>query len=228
MGPVLLAGSGQPTSKVFRTLMRRAFDRPDRKSTGKKPRVALSLAPIAETPAIVRKFASWFTPAIFHGAEVERFTVAGEPDAMPEARAKEIVERADLIFLSGGDPVVGARLFTESGADVWLREARARGAALAGGSAGAILLGAFWASWPDEPDGRPFDGGELVRCTGVVPDLVLDTHAEEDEWAELSLVRGMLEARGERVRLRGIPTGGGLIVDGEGALEEIGDPPFQP
>lgn len=227
MGPVLLAGSGQPTSKVFRTLIRRALD-PIR---GRKPRVALSLAPIAETPAILRKFASWFSPAIFHGAEVERFSVPGEPDATPEARAREIVERADLIFLSGGDPIAGARLFSASGADAWLRAARERGAALAGGSAGAILLGAYWASWPEEPDdepsGQPFDGGELVRCTGVVGDLVIDTHAEEDEWAELALVRGMLEARGERLRLRGIPTGGGLIVSGDGTLETVGDPPFE-
>jgi cyanophycinase-like exopeptidase len=224
MGPVLLAGSGQPTTKIFRTLIRRALD----PIKGRKPKVALSLAPIAESPAILRKFVGWFSPAIFCGAEVERFTVAGEPDAIPEKRAREIVERADQIFLSGGDPVAGARLYAESGADVWLREARARGAALAGGSAGAILLGAFWATWPDEPDGRPFDGGELVRCTGVVPDLVVDTHAEEDEWAELLLVRDLLDARGVALRLRGIPTGGGLVVDGAGALEAIGDPPFQP
>lgn len=223
-GLVLLAGSGQPTSKVFKTLLERGLGH----VRGRKPRVALSLAAIAESPAILRKFLGWFSPALFRGAEVERFTVAGEPDAMDPARARAIVERADLVFLSGGDPVIGARLLTSSGADEWLKEARARGCALAGGSAGAILLGAYWASWPEEPDGRPFDGGELVRCTGVVPDLVVDTHAEDDDWAELKLVKGMLEARGERLRLRGLPTRGGVIVGADGVLEPVGDPPYEP
>jgi hypothetical protein len=90
------------------------------------------------------------------------------------------------------------------------------------------MLGSFWGDWPEEPDGRPFDGGALVRMTGVVSDLVVDTHNEEDDWDELRLVHGMLQAAGEPARLRGIPTGGGLIVAPDGSLESVGDPPFAP
>ena len=97
-------------------------------------------------------------------------------------------------------------------------------------SAGAMMLCAHWASWPEQeaPVGAPFDGGELVRCTGVVPDLVVDCHAEDDGWSELVLVRGMLQAQGLTARLRGIPSGGGLIVAPDGSLEVIGKGPFEP
>jgi hypothetical protein len=114
-----------------------------------------------------------------------------------------------------------------AGAAGWLRDAHARGATLAGGSAGAILLGSFWAQWPDEPGDRPFDGGELIRCCGVAADLVVDTHDEEDGWGELKLVHGMLRAAGHRQRVRGIPTKGGLVVHADGRLEPVGEPPFE-
>jgi cyanophycinase-like exopeptidase len=190
--------------------------------------VAISLAALANSMGAVRKFLGWFTARTFGDAEVERFSVAGEQDAMDRDAAYGIVQRADLIYLTGGDPVLGAKVLAEAGADEWLREARQRGAHLAGGSAGAIMLGAWWADWPDEPDGSPFDGGTLVRCTGVVPDLVLDTHAEDDQWEELLLVKGMLEAAHHSVRLRGIPTDGGLVVGPDGSLRAIGEEPFIP
>ena len=194
---------------------------------GRKPRVALSLAPIADNAGFVRKAAGWFTAAQFCGADVHRFAVAGEPGAMPEREARDVLEAADLVFISGGDPVVGARILVESGADAWLREARARGASLAGGSAGAIVLGAFWAEWPEEaPPGAPFDGGTLVRCTGVAGDVVVDTHDEEGGWSELQLIAGMLRATGHTARLRGVPTLGGLCVAPDGTLTDFGDPCF--
>jgi len=227
-GPVHLLGTGQPTSRLFREMVTHALSHVQ----GRAPRVALSLAALAETQGAIRKFLGWFTAHAFGGAQVTRFTVEGEPKPMSADEARAIVDAADLIYLTGGDPVAGARVLTGSGADLWLREARARGAALAGGSAGAILLGAWWAEWPDEPDAllrqRPFDGGSLLRCTGVVPDLVVDTHAEEDAWQELRLVQGLLAAAGHTPRLRGIPTGGGLVVGPDGSLTVVGDPPHLP
>jgi cyanophycinase-like exopeptidase len=215
-GRVYLQGSGQPSAPAFKQMIEQALGG----VTGRKPRVALTLAALDGNASIIKKFLGWFTARAFGGAEVTRI------DELSAEAAKAAVESADLIYLSGGDPVAGARNLAASGRDVWLREARARGAALGGGSAGAILLGAFWADWPEEPDGKPFDGGTLVRMTGVVGDLVVDTHNEEDDWDELRLVHGMLQAAGENVRLRGIPTGGGLIVAPDGAIQAIGDPPL--
>jgi cyanophycinase-like exopeptidase len=219
---IYLLGSGQPSGPLFDDLLDRAFAN----LRGRTGRVALSLAAIADQPSILRKFAGWFVSRTFRGAKVTRFSVSGEADAQSPAEARRIVEEADLIFLGGGDPTVGAKILRGAGADAWLRAARDRGAVLSGGSAGAILLGAFWAEWPEKPEGRPFDGGELVACTGVVGDLVVDTHDEKDGWGELKLVHGMLRAAGHTHRVRGIPTRGGLVVHDDGRLESTGDPVF--
>jgi cyanophycinase-like exopeptidase len=172
---------------------------------------------------------------LFGGADVQRFTVDGESRGtgaalMPPAEAIAILERADVVFVSGGDPVQGARLLAGAGADRWLRDARARGTPCLGISAGAILLAAWWAEWPDlPPHGTPHDGGELVPCTGVVPDLVVDCHAEDDDWSELRLVRAMLRDRTTRggppprLRFLGLPTGGGVVVGPDGTIADVGD-----
>jgi len=162
--------------------------------------------------------------------EVTRFSVAGERDAMPPGEARAVLERADLVFLGGGDPVEGARLLVAAGADAWLRDAHARGVPCMGVSAGAILLGAWWASWPDSPPaGAAHEGGELVRCTGAVPDLVVDCHAEEDDWNELRIVRAMLRDRlGEGAvlpRFLGLPSGTGIIVSPGGPYRSVGGEP---
>jgi cyanophycinase-like exopeptidase len=215
MALVFLVGSGRLEAELFQSLIARV----------KPKRVAVSMAPLHGNPMLAAgRVSAMFSARSFGDAIVERFAVGAEVGASSEAR--NVVERADLIFLSGGDPVIAAELFRASGADAWLREARARGAHLAGGSAGAILLGAAWARWPDEPDGKPFDGGALVECTRVIPDLVVDTHAEEDDWVELRLVAGMLAAEKRALRCYGIPTDGALVVHPDGTLEPAGDPPF--
>ena len=176
---------------------------------------------------------------LFGGAQIDRFTVAGESEGegeRAESTSPEVatatIEAADLIFIAGGDPVQGARLLVRAGADVWLRAARARGTPCLGISAGAIMLATWWAAWPDHPDhglGAPHDGGELVPCTGVVPALVVDCHAEDDDWSELRLVRGMLRDRpaGEpEPRFLGLLTGRGIIVGPDGSIENVGGSPF--
>jgi hypothetical protein len=192
--------------------------------------VAVSYAAIAENQDAL-EFMSKRLPALFEssvpGTVVTRFTLPGEPGAGEVADARRIVEAADFVFLGGGDPVAGARIFRESGADAWLRAARVRGTSLGGVSAGAILLGAWWATWPTAETDAPFAGGELVPCTQVVSDLVLDCQDEEGEWGELKMVAAMLEDRGETVRLLGIPSGGGVIVLPGGELEIVGEDPVR-
>lgn len=219
LGSVYLVGSGQ--GGTLSTMVKRAL----RKVEGRRPKVAASYAAMHGNASGLAFMLS--TAAKVFGVEVQRFFVPGEHGAGSDKPGRAAIDAADVIFMAGGDPVAGAQLFAASGADAWLRDARARGTALLGISAGSMMLCEWWASWPDEPPKEaPFEGGTLVRCTGVAPDLVADCHAEEDDWAELRLVRGMLVADGLSPRLIGLPHGGGVIVDAEGKLEPIGKPPF--
>ena len=225
-GSVYLIGSMEGSAGA--AMLERALAAAGARTSG-QPKIAVSFAPVAESREALKAMGDR-TRKLFAGkGTVTRFSLAGEADADP-ARAKAIVEEADLIFFSGGDPLLGAHILRANGADAWVRDARARGAASAGISAGAILLGASWGSWPDEPPpGEPFDGGVILPCTGVVDDLVVDCHGEEDDWNELKLVATMLRAHStQRLRLRGIPTRGGIVVGPDNSLEVVGDEMFIP
>jgi hypothetical protein len=221
-GPVYLVGS--PKGSALKTAVRRALGG----VKGHKPRVAASYAAIG-SHAEGLSFMTSMVDKLFK-AEVQRFAVPGEKGGMPADGARAILDAADIVFFAGGDPVEGAKHLIDAGADAWLREARARGTSFVGVSAGSIMLGAWWATWPDNPQAvdDPFDGGSLVPCTRVVPDLVVDCHAEEDGWEELLLVQRMLAARKLSPRLVGVPNGGGVVVDGDGRLEPVGTPPYVP
>jgi cyanophycinase-like exopeptidase len=218
-GSVYLIGSSK--GGTLSAIVKRALAKVD----GRRPRVAASYAAMHGDSRGLSFMVT--TAAKVFGVEVERFFVPGEHGASHDEDAREILEHADVVFMAGGDPVAGAHLFTSSGADAWLREAHDRGTSFIGISAGAIMLCAYWASWPDSPTHlAPFDGGSLVPCLGVVADLVVDCHAEEDDWAELRLVQGMLEEKNLKPRLLGLPHGGGVIVNPEGKLENVGLAPF--
>ena len=221
-GATYLVGSGEDA------LLGEVADRA-RKGIGKAAiTVAVSYAPVAGS-AQGLKFMSERMPRLFPGAKVVRFSVNGESGAMRSGEVRGIIERADLIFVSGGDATLGARLLDDSGAAGWIREAQARGAATMGVSAGSIALGAWWADWPDDESGD--ESGQLARTNlvpgiGAVPGHVFDTHNEEDDWDELRIVAMVCAARGETARFIGIATGGALVFPGDGSMESIGKPPF--
>jgi cyanophycinase-like exopeptidase len=231
-GDVYLAASSHPQT-LLAMIAQAAASIP--RDAGRVPRVAVSQ--VAARGRSAGHLAHLFERS-FERVEVSAFRVAGEGDAMPAHEARAIVERADVVFFGGGDPVEGARLLAAAGADAWIREAHARGAACMGVSAGAMLLGAWWAAWPDSPpppqdDAAPSpvtgDGGELVRCTAVLPDLVIDCHAEEDNWNELHLVRALLaDHLGKSAhlpRFLGLPSGTGIVVSPGGAYRSVGGDP---
>ena len=98
-----------------------------------------------------------------------------------------------------------------------------------GVSAGSIVLGAWWAEWPDDESGT--EGEQLARTglvagIGAVAGHVFDTHNEEDDWDELRLVAKLCAARGKTARFLGIPTGGALVFHGDGSMETVGNAPF--
>lgn len=179
----------------------------------KSPRIAVSYAPV-EGDRQGLKFMSERMPGLFPGATLERI----EHD-------RAVVDRADLVFVSGGDPTHGAKVLARTGAAGWMREAHARGTPTMGVSAGAIVLGAWWIDWPED-EGAPEEQADLVACVGVLPDHVFDTHDEEDGWGELHVASRLLARRGAKARILGIPTKGALVFDEHGAVEVVGEPPF--
>jgi cyanophycinase-like exopeptidase len=228
-GKAYLVGSGQDS--VLETVAARVLG--ELRAGGKaQPRVAISYAPV-HGDAKGTRFMSGRMPRLFPGAALEAFDAGGD---------RAIVERADLVFVSGGDPTLGAKRMNETGAAEWVRAAHARGVPVMGVSAGSIVLGAWWADWAeDEEDGDAQAGGAakneggagreatLVACVGAVARHVFDTHNEEDDWDELRAVADLVrrqEPGGEAVFL-GIPTGGAVVFDGAGGMEVVGNSPYR-
>jgi cyanophycinase-like exopeptidase len=221
-GTSYLVGSGE--EELLARVAHRA-----RQAIGKaKLRVAVTYAPVADS-ADGLDYMMRRIPRLFPDASLERFAVDGESGATAPAAARAIVERADLVFVSGGDASLGCKLLDASGASAWIREASARGATTMGVSAGSIALGAFWADWPDDDSGD--ESAQLARTglvagIGVLAGHVFDTHNEEDDWDELRLVASVCAARGKTARFLGIPAGGALIFRGDGSMEAVGKQPF--
>jgi hypothetical protein len=207
---VVLVASGQ--DGLLPAMARRAYDALGKK----KARVAVTYAPVAGDAGGLR-FMSQRMPPLFPDAVLETI----EDDAAA-------VERADLIFVSGGDPTLGADVLERTGAAGWIRAAHARGTPVMGVSAGAIVLGQWWVRWPeDEQEDEDLQRTSLVRCLGLVAGHVFDTHNEEDDWDELRIASRLVERQGQTAAFLGIPTRGALVYAGDGSMEVIGEPPFR-
>jgi cyanophycinase len=135
-GPVALVGSGE-FLPVMADIDRMLLD-----AVGvARPRVAI--LPTASFPDGVDIFERWAAMGVEHfrslGAEVEAVLVRDGADAHDRSNAQAVGE-ADLIYFSGGKPDHLLRVL--AGSPVWAaaRSAHARGAALVGCSAGAMVL----------------------------------------------------------------------------------------
>jgi cyanophycinase len=135
-GPVALVGAGEFLAPMAE------FDRGLLDATGRaRPRVVI--LPTAAAPDGERTFRTWADMGVEHfaalGAEVEPVLVRSVADGYDAASLQAIGE-ADLIYLSGGHPGHLLRVLFESPVGGALAEAHARGAVLAGCSAGAMAL----------------------------------------------------------------------------------------
>jgi cyanophycinase len=135
-GTIALVGSGEFTPSMA------AVDRALLLATGcDRPRVVV--LPTASWPDGEETFQRWAAQGEAHfaalGAEVEPVLVRGPEDANDPAAAAAIGE-ADLVYLSGGKPGHLLDTLSAGGVGAALRAAHARGAVVAGCSAGAMVL----------------------------------------------------------------------------------------
>lgn len=128
----------------------------------------------------------------------------------PDDRA--FLARTQLIVLAGGDVRLGWSTFEKTGMREVILGRYARGAVLVGISAGAVQLGRYGiVSSSESPAIELFD---------LAP-FVIDTHDEGAEWARLS--RTIRSLQGPATGL-GIPSGGGVIVRPDAAIEPLRRP----
>jgi cyanophycinase len=193
-GPVALIGAGEFLPGMA------AFDRDLLASIGRaRPRVVI--LPAASAPDGEAIFRRWADLGTGHfaglGAEVEPVLIRTREEAADEGAAQAIGE-ADLIYLSGGQPrhLRSVLAGTRVGAAIW--EAHARGAVIAGCSAGAMILAArqpefrrWLLPWPL----RWSDGLGLVDGVAILPHY--------DAWPEPVVALMALQAP-RRVTVLGI------------------------
>lgn len=119
---------------------------------------------------------------------------------------------ADLVVLAGGDPVLGWRLFEQSGLQEAILGRYFEGATLLGVSAGAVQLG-----WLTAPEGAEPEPAGLIHTFRLVP-AVVGVHEEGESWRRL---RRLISLSGTSLRGLGIPAGGGLLYHPDGVVEPV-------
>jgi peptidase E len=128
------------------------------------------------------------------------------------AKAKALLQRADVIFMSGGDAEEGMRILKEKKMDSFIRDRAKEGKLILGMSAGTIMMSQEWVGWRD-PDDDTTAG--LYSCLGLAP-VICDTHAEGDDWVELKVA---LQLKPEGAVGYGIPSGAYLKAYPDGRVE---------
>ena len=132
-------------------------------------------------------------------------------------KTRAILESADMILISGGDVEAGMEVLEERQILPFFRDLYAGGKPFFGISAGSIMLAKQWVLWEDPDDDAT---ASIFPCMGLAP-VICDTHGEAEGWEELQTLIRLTE---EGTSGYGIPTGAGLCVHPDGALEALGAP----
>jgi cyanophycinase len=209
-GDAFLIAYGRLTNKTERRFHEEAVKATEKPS----PRVAFIGAASGDHPGYIETVQSYFREAF--RSEVQPILLARDPTPLAEAEA--IVAKADILYFGGGDVSVLVRTVRDAKLEEPLRKRHQEGAVVVAVSAGANGICRYWIDWPDPPTpDAPFEGARLLPALALLPDLVVDVHDVEDDWAELRTLVALLEAKGEHVTAYGIPGGGALVVEDGGA-----------
>lgn len=130
-------------------------------------------------------------------------------------KAKDILESADIVFISGGDVDRGIRVLEEKNMIGFLSNLYKQGKPFFGLSAGSIMLAKEWVRWRDPNDDST---AELFPCLGFAP-IICDTHDEQGDWQELKV---LLKLEKDNVKGYGIVSSMGIRVFPNGKIEALG------
>ena len=208
-GAIALVGSGEYTPAM------EATDRALLATLGgpEAARVALLPAASGQEPG---------SPARWNAMGVEHFTALGVGDIRPvalvdRASASEPAQLAQLdganfVYFSGGDPVYLIETLRGTPARERIAAAHARGAVLAGCSAGAMALGGYTLSLRAARASGRF---EPLPALGIVPHVIVFPHFDRS--------RGFLGADWLERALGALPSGlAALGIDEDTALVRLG------
>jgi peptidase E len=135
-------------------------------------------------------------------------------------KAQQILNAADIIFVSGGDVEAGMEVLQAKNMVGFFNNLYRQGKPFFGISAGAIMLADRWVRWTDPDDDS---SAELFPCLGYAP-IICDTHDEQAGWEELQSAL-MLEKEG--FRGYGLSSGSGVKVTADGKVTAIGGIVYQ-
>jgi len=130
-------------------------------------------------------------------------------------KAKDILQAADIVFISGGDVELGMQVLEQKQMVDFLAHLYQQGKPFFGLSAGSIMLAREWVRWRDPDDDST---AKLFPCLGFAP-VICDTHGEQEGWEEL---QAALMLKQENDRGYGIVSGTAIKVFPDGRVESLG------
>lgn len=206
--PVYLLGGGWSTNRRANDLLvREAF----RGSGKRSPSIGYVGAASNDREDFFNRLAGMLRE---NGAgEVKHALLAS--DNADISKAKTILKKSDIIYISGGDVDTGMQILIKRKMVNFLAELYREGKPFFGLSAGSIMLAKEWVRWRDPDDDTT---AEIFPCMEFVP-VLCDTHDEEGGWEELKTLL-MLEKDGAAGY--GIATGTALRVFPDGRVEALG------
>ena len=139
------------------------------------------------------------------------------PDA-DAAFARQMLEEADAVFLTGGDVEAGMEALRRMDLVEHLRGLHRAGKPFLGIEEGAVMLGRHWARWDRAEDDAT---ASLVDCLGLVP-MTFAVHGEERDWRDLKCVLRLLGPGAEGF---GLAAGGAYRARDTGTLRGLRVPP---
>ena len=126
-------------------------------------------------------------------------------------RDKQLLDKADLILLAGGDVQHGWNIFKQTGMAERISERYYAGAFLIGVSAGSVHLGLLFRQ----------QNNQISEALKLVP-FVVDVHQEKEEWQNLKST--LLLTGNAFIHGLGIPIGSGIIFRDDHTIEAVRKP----
>jgi len=202
----LLAGGRSADRRATDLLIRQAFRETDKDS----PSVGYVGAASGDDKNFFHRYEEMFRQS---GArEVKHALLAPDDADIPRARA--LLEKSDMVCLSGGDVTAGMQILKKKKMDNFLAGLYQTGKPFFGLSAGSIMLAKEWVRWQNPDDNQT---AEIFPCLGLAP-VLCDTHDEEGDWEEL---KALLILEKEGIIGYGIKTGTALKVFPDGSVEAL-------